>query len=160
MSLVYPKLEPLFHADVDVGAVQSVGHFPAGERRVIAITGGRITPLGNNPLLSGHIMPLGEDWQWARPDGVLELSAHYVLELDCGDRIEVNAEGFRHGPPGVLERLMRGEDVDPSEYYFRTAVRLRTASSRPELARLNSLVIVCRAGRRAKQVCIDYFAVA
>jgi hypothetical protein len=32
----------------------------------------------------------------------------------------VTNRGIRRGPPAVMERLGRGEPVDPSEYYFRT----------------------------------------
>jgi hypothetical protein len=28
--------------------------------------------------------------------------------------------GMRHGPEAVIERVEKGEDPDPSEYYFRT----------------------------------------
>ena len=41
--------------------------------------------------------------------------------------ILVNSEGIRHGPPEVLARLMTGEMVDPSLYYFRTACGSRPA---------------------------------
>ena len=37
--------------------------------------------------------------------------------------------GVRHGPPAVMDRLNRGEKVDPSEYYFRTAPVFETASA-------------------------------
>ena len=36
--------------------------------------------------------------------------------------------GIRRGPPDVLRRLDRGEDVDPSAYYFRTNPVFETAS--------------------------------
>ena len=47
----------------------------------------------------------------------------------------VQAHGVRHGSPDVLARLGRGEDVDASEYTFRTSTRIETAA--PELDWLN-----------------------
>ena len=41
--------------------------------------------------------------------------------------IQVDSRGLRTGPPEVLARLGRGEDVDPALYYFRTAMRFETA---------------------------------
>src|SRR5438876_187078 len=35
--------------------------------------------------------------------------------------------GLRHGPPEVLAALARGEAVDPSKYYCRTAPRFPTS---------------------------------
>jgi hypothetical protein len=36
--------------------------------------------------------------------------------------------GLRHGPADVMDRLGRGEPVDPSLYYFRTAPFFETSS--------------------------------
>ena len=159
-----PSLRALFSADVDVGGIETLGPMAMGERRVIAITGGVVSPARpddpDNALFSGRVLALGEDWQWVRGDGITELLARYVLELASGERIEVEAQGYRHGPAEVLARIARGDAVDPAEYYFRTAVRMRTASARPALARLNGLVIVCAAERRARQVCLTYYEVA
>lgn len=158
-ATVVPGLRPLFHAEVEVGPVETVARLQAGGRRVIAITGGRITPAEAGSPFRGRILPVGEDWQWARADGTLELVAHYVLELDGGERIEVQAEGLRHGPAEVLERLARGEPVDPREYYFRTAVRLRTDAADPAIERVNRLVLVCAGERRDRLVCLSFYEV-
>ncbi len=44
------------------------------------------------------------------------------------------------GPPEVLQRLDRGEEVDPAHYYFRIAPMFETADAR--LAWLNDLLAV------------------
>jgi hypothetical protein len=56
-------------------------------------------------------------------------------------------KGFRHGPAAVLDRLNRGETVDPSEYYFRTAPFFETASAK--YAWLNGIVAVATGHRTA-----------
>jgi hypothetical protein len=45
---------------------------------------------------------------------------------------------------------LRGEPVDPSEYYFRVAVRLETAA--PRLALLERSIFVASAVREADRV--------
>jgi hypothetical protein len=64
----------------------------------------------------------------------------------------------RHGRPDVLERLAAGEDVDASEYTFRTATQIETASR--ELDWLNKGVFVGVGGRRAGGVIYETYLVA
>ena len=42
--------------------------------------------------------------------------------------IGLTYRGIRHGPPDVIDRLNRGEPVDPATYYFRTALAFETAA--------------------------------
>jgi len=60
--------------------------------------------------------------------------------------------------PEVLERLGRGEDVDASEYTFRTSTRIETASR--ELDWLNKGVFVGVGGRRPRGVIYETYLVA
>jgi hypothetical protein len=63
----------------------------------------------------------------------------------------------RHGTPEVLERLGRGEDVDASEYTFRTSTQIETASG--ELAWLNKGVFIGVGGRNAGDVVYETYLV-
>jgi hypothetical protein len=134
----------LFTVEAAVSAPVAVGDPGGGVRRYIPITSGRFSG-----SISGRVLP-GTDWQTVLPDGTIELSAHYALETDTGDRIEVVSEGLRAGPPEILQRLAAGEAVDPSLYYFRTAMRFRTGA--PSLARLNAVLAVAVAERQAQLV--------
>ena len=95
-----------------------------GARRVIPITGGE----AKGPRLRGHILAAGADFQATRIDGVTELEARYVLETDDGARIYIENRGLRHGPADAMEKLGRGEVVDPALLYFRTTPRFETAA--------------------------------
>ena len=95
----------------------------------------------------------GVDWQSVRPDGTLEIDAHYTLDTDAGELIEVRSQGLRKATAEVTERLLRGEVVDPDEYYFRTHVRFSTAAER--LAWLNDLLAVSTGRRDRSLVTID-----
>ncbi len=64
--------------------------------------------------------------------------------------MQVVSQGMRHGPPEVLARLGRGEDVPSSQYFFRTIMRFETGAS--ELAFLNKTIAVATAERKARRV--------
>jgi hypothetical protein len=132
---------------IDVGVPVDVGETGLGRRRMIPLLGGTV-----DGRWRGTVIPGGADWQTVRADGTLEIDARYVLALDAG-RVEVHSTGLRSGPPAVLARLAAGEPVAPEEYYFRTAIRFRTAA--PALAELNDLLAIARGERRASAVLID-----
>jgi hypothetical protein len=69
----------------------------------------------------------------------------------------VQAHGVRHGSPEVLARLAQGEDVDPSEYTFRTATQIQTAES--ALAWLNRGVFVSVGARQPSGVIYETYLV-
>jgi hypothetical protein len=69
----------------------------------------------------------------------------------------VSSEGLRHGPAEVLDRLARGEHVDPSLYYFRTAMRFETSD--PSADWLNRILAVARGQRQARSVQLDVYEV-
>ena len=60
--------------------------------------------------------------------------------------------------PTCSSRLSRGEDVDASEYMFRTSTRITTASR--QLDWLNKGVFVSVAGRQPGGVIYDAYLVA
>jgi len=66
--------------------------------------------------LNGRILPGGSDWQIIRADGAADIQARYTIESDTGARILVYSAGLRHGPPEVMARLAKGDNVDPSLY--------------------------------------------
>ena len=80
-----------------------------------------------------------------RPDGVLQLDVRLTLETDDGALIFMTYRGVRHGPDDVIARLNGGEDVDPSEYYFRTAPFFETSAGK--YAWLNSIICIGKGNR-------------
>jgi hypothetical protein len=147
------QLVPLMNVAVEVEEALSAGATPVGEVRLIRFTSGTFEGDG----LRGRLLPGGTDWQQSRTDGVLEIRAHYLLQTDQGEIIEVISEGLRDASPDVVARIARGESVDPAEYYFRTHIRLRTASAR--IARLNRLIAVSFGSRQARSVQLRVFSV-
>jgi hypothetical protein len=57
--------------------------------------GGTVT----GPLLTGRVVDFsGADWPIVRPDGVVDLNAHYVIEATDGTLIYLRNQGYVHGP--------------------------------------------------------------
>jgi len=126
--------EPLFRIIAELGEMQLFGTTPYGERRIIEIIGGRV----EGAMLEGKILPGGSDWQIIRSDGVTDIQARYAIETTSGARILVRSDGLRHGPPDIIARIARGENVDASLYYFRTIMRYETSD--PSFDRLNKMI--------------------
>lgn len=64
---------------------------------------------------------------------------------------------MRHGNAEVLGRLVRGEDVDASEYTFRTATQIEAAA--PNLDWLNKGIFVGVGARHAGGVTYETYLV-
>ena len=147
------KTEFLCKLEVTLESVRDLGDTPLGRRRIIGITGGRFS----GERLSGRVLPGGADWQLIRADGVAWLDARYTLETSDGALIYVSNRGYRHGPKNVIDRLARGEDVDPSLYYMRTTPWFETSAA--AYAWLNRAVCVGTGARRADRVELEFFEV-
>ena len=145
--------EPIFTIHAELSGILNLGRTPYGERRIIDIVGGTV----RGRKLDGRILPGGADWQIVRSDGAADIQARYTIETDAGARILVTSDGLRHGSPEVLERLARGDNVDPSLYYFRTVMRFETAD--PAVDWLNRILALARGQREARAVRLDVYEV-
>ena len=145
--------QPIFTIFAELEGITSLGRTPYGERRVIGILGGSV----RGPKLNGRILPGGADWQIIRTDGAADIKARYIIETDDGARIMVTSEGLRHGPPEVMERLARGDNVDPAHYYFRTVMRFETSD--PKVDWLNRILALARGQRETRAVRLDVYEV-
>ena len=97
--------------------------------------------------MKGRVLDGGGDWLLLRRDGVLQLDVRQTLETDDKQHIYMTYRGYRHGPKDVIDRLNRGEAVDPSLYYFRTTPWFETASEK--YAWLNGICTVATGERQA-----------
>jgi hypothetical protein len=144
---------PLFKITLQVGEPQPLGDGPAGNRRVVPVTGGTF----EGARLRGTVLPGGSDWIIARPDGATQLDVRLVLKTADGALLGMTYRGLRHGPEAVIARLNRGEPVDPAEYYFRTAVVFETGAA--EYAWLTRLIAVATGHRPPSGPTYDVFEV-
>lgn len=143
----------VFSLTVTVATPVEVGETGIGARRVIPITGGRLVGEG----MSGRICAGGADYQIIRPNGLTELHARYAIEMDDGAFIYVENTGLRSGPREALDKIRRGEAVDPSLIYFRSTPRFETGS---DVYRwLTESLFVASGARRPDRVELDVFRV-
>jgi hypothetical protein len=148
---VQPTLDLIARFRVVLGHPLELGQTQWGRRRVIPIKGGDF----DGPLLSGTVVPGGADWQVVHDDGMATIDTRYTVQSNDGALISVVTAGVRDGSPQVLQRLARGEPVDPASYYFRVSVRYETSDA--EYAWLNRIVAVASAVRLAHQVVYDAY---
>jgi hypothetical protein len=143
---------PIMQIDLSVSAPVETGMVGGQNRRCIPITGGNVSGGYQGVVENG-----GADWQTVLPDGSLNIDARYILRLAEGT-VEVESRGLRTGPPEVLAQLGAGETVDPALYYFRTAMRFRTAA--PSLLRLNHILAISVGERLPETVRLTVYEVA
>jgi len=139
----------VFTITARIGGVTSAGDIGTGERRIIPIVGGEVRGEG----LNGKILAFGADFQIVRPDSSIELEAKYALETDDGAVIYVENRGIRRGPIDLVQKLNRGEAVDPALIYFRTVPRFETGAAKYRW--LMQSLFVASAARHADRVVID-----
>jgi hypothetical protein len=84
--------------------------------------------------LTGRDSPGGADWQIIRSDGCCRYQGAVYHRDRRRSADHGHQRGLRHGPPEVMEKLARGDNVDPAHYYFRTVMRFETADPRGRLA--------------------------
>jgi hypothetical protein len=133
--------------------MQEMGNTPKGLRRIIPILGGTF----HGPEIRGTVVPGGYDWQLVRSDGVAEIEARYLLRTDDGELITIVDMGLRHGPVAVMDRMARGEYVDPEHYYFRSVPVFETASEKYHW--LTTHVFVASGVRKPDKVVISVFKI-
>src|SRR6185369_4144680 len=133
--------------------IRDLGPTPHGRRRIVAILGGRVT----GARLTAEIVSGGADWQHVRSDGVLELKARYSILTKDGTEIAVINRGIRRAPPEIMERMSRGEAVDPALVYFRTVPTFEAPAGAYDW--LNRSVFLASAARLPDQVRLRIFEV-
>ena len=154
MQLPAPRLTQVYRLEATLGQPLDLGNNPKGHRRIVLQTGGTFT----GPQINGKLLPgASADWQIVLPDGTALADIRYTLQTDRGDLLYVQSHGVRHGSAEVLARLGRGEDVDPSEYTFRTSTQIETAAA--ELDWLNKGVFVSVGGRQPGGVVYETYLV-
>jgi hypothetical protein len=109
------------------------------------------------PKLKGTVLPGGACWMLMRRDDVLEIEARITLETDDKQQIYMSWKGFRHGPKEVIDRLNRGEAIEPSTYYFRTTPYFETSSEKYNW--LNRICSIATGARPARGRTFEVFQV-
>ena len=148
-----PALEYVFKLTAELDPPLEQGEIGGLRKRIIPIRGGVVS----GPRLSGVVLPGGADWQTLRPNNVADIYARYTLRADDGTLIAVENPGVRRAPDDIMRKLIAGERVDPSSYYFRTTPRLE-APAGPH-GWVSESMFVCQGIRWPDSVEIRFFVV-
>ena len=152
--LPYPRLTQVYRLEATLAEPMDLGDVAQGHRRIVPLTGGTF----RGAEINGKLLPgASADWQIVLPDGTALGDIRYTLQTDGDDLLYVQSRGVRHGRAEVLARLGRGEDVDASEYTFRTSTQIETAA--PDLAWLNKGIFISVAGRQPGGVIYETYLV-
>ena len=149
-----PRLTKIYRLEASLGEPLDVGEVPGGHRRIVPLVGGTFT----GPDLRGELVPgVSADWQVLLPDGTALGDIRYTLRTERGDLLSVQSRGVRHGSPEVLARLGRGEEVDASDYTFRTSTKIEAAAA--HLDWVNRGIFIGVAGRQPGGVIYEVYLV-
>ena len=146
------RTEHLMQVRADLDDPLVVADAPLGTRRILYFKRGEFS----GPRLRGELLPGGGDWVLGRGDGVAELDIRMALRTGDGALIYASCAGIFDITPEQRERIAKGGDVDPSTYYFRTAIRFETGAA--DYRWLNRLLAVGSGRRMPSGMVTEVFA--
>jgi hypothetical protein len=153
-QLPNPRLTKVYRLEASLDAPLDLGEITQGHRRIVPLSGGTVS----GPEINGSLVPgASADWQIVLPDGTALGDIRYTLRTNGGALLYVQSRSVRHGSAEVLARLGRGEDVEASEYTFRTSTQIETAD--PELDWLNRGIFISVGGRQPGGVIYETYLV-
>ncbi|KAK3318873.1 hypothetical protein B0H66DRAFT_640190 [Apodospora peruviana] len=156
-DLPLPTLTKDFHLECDLNPKLSLGSGPGNTLlNWISFTGGRWNATWGN----GTIELGGHDYQYVLPELAARLDTRYLLKTadEKPAYIEIKTDGWRTGPPEVLEALndpARADDVDPSLYKFRLFIGMNTGDVRYN--HVNTTMWVASGKRQGAKVIYDAY---
>ncbi|WP_322028647.1 DUF3237 domain-containing protein [Paraburkholderia sp. J76] len=109
------RTRPLFVVRLGVKPIVTVGRTPSALRRLGIVESGTF----EGDRLAGTVLDGSNDWQTVRGDTGTTHDVRLALRTGDGVNLLMSYRGVRHGPAEVVQRLERGEVVDPASYYFR-----------------------------------------
>ncbi len=157
MTLPAPTLEHVCDLTVFVAAPLEAGQITGlnsrGRRRIIPITGGKVTG-----RINGTVLPGGADFQIVVSETSADLDARYLLALVDGSHVYVQNRALRRGSAEDIARLVCGEPVDPAAIYFRCVPTFEVST--PALAWMTESIFVGTGARFPDRVEISVYRVA
>jgi len=150
-----PELKSTYIGElrIEVAGSYLLGSSPLGQRRLDRLDKGHF----KGPKVEAEVVAGGMDLLLGGADGALRPDVRLVLKLDDGETLLIVYRGVRHGPPEVMQRIARGEQASPHEYYLRTGLVFETASRKYEW--MNRIVGVGVGRRVPGAVIYDVFEI-
>ncbi len=148
-----PGLTHVFSLRGELAPAVEQGEIDGHRKRFIPVTGGTV----GGPQLNGRVLPGGGDWQAIAPGGLTLVLARYSIEASDGTVIAVTNTGVRTAETEVMDKLVRGIEVPPNAYYFRTTPVFDVRPGPHEWLRRH--VFVARGIRKPDHVIVDFYRV-
>ena len=149
-----PELKSTYIGElrIEVTGSYMLGASPLGQRRLDRLEKGHF----KGPKIDAEIVA-GMDLLLGGSDGAMRPDVRRVVKLDDGETLLIVYRGVRHGPPEVMQRIAKGEQVSPHEYYLRTGMVFETASAKYDW--LNRIVGVGVGRREPSAAVYDVFEI-
>jgi hypothetical protein len=128
------EAEPLCEMVIQTAPARVV-RFAGGRKAIALIRSGTVTG-----RIAGEVLAGGADWFVIDPAGVGHVDVRLMLAVEDDETIDVAYDGKLVMPRGGWKRLAAGEDLPPSEVYFRTS--LRFVAPEGKYGWLNAIVAV------------------
>lgn len=115
------------------GALSGIGRaaaFAFARDKARVVVSGRRAEEGRT--LAAELVALGAEAQFIQADVRIEEEVRNLVDGTVG--------GVRHGPADVIQRLEKGEEVDPASYYFRIGPTFEAPAGK--YAWLNGIIAV------------------
>jgi hypothetical protein len=151
--MIPPALTYVTTISAFVSPALEIGAIATGRRRIIPITGGTV----KGDRINGTIGAGFNDYQLVRNDNVAEIQARYIIDTHDGAKIYVENNGIRHAAPDIVEKLIKGEPVDPALVYFRAVPKLECSDPRYEW--VNRSLFICTGIRHPDCVELTFWRV-
>jgi len=149
-----PELKSTYIGElrIEVTGSYMLGASPLGQRRLDRLEKGHF----KGPKIDAEIVA-GMDLLLGGSDGAMRPDVRLALKLDDGETLLIVYRGVRHGPAEVMQRIAKGEQVSPHEYYLRTEMVFETASAKYDW--LNRIVGVGVGRREPSAAVYDVFEI-
>jgi hypothetical protein len=146
------QVRPLFVMSLEVPPLFVVGATPDAFRRIGVIQGGSF----EGERLSGVVLN-GNDWQSVRNNSCNKLDVRLLLQTNDGALIVMTYQAMRTGPATIMEKLDKGEPVEPTSYYFRMNPTFETQAGKYDW--INRIIAVGTGHRLAEGPLYSIFEV-
>ena len=149
-----PKLQSEFLLTIRITLekLHDFGDTPHGTRHIDMLGEGSF----EGPKLRGKVIG-GMDQKIFRSDGAMNPNVRLVLKAEDDALIYMHYTGIRHGSKEVMEKIAKGEEVDPTEYYLRNTPYFETSASQYDW--LNRIVSVGVGRRMPDHAAYDIFQI-
>lgn len=91
--------------------------------------------------MSGKVLPIGMCTTYTPASGINIIKAPMLLEADDGAKIFMTMDAYLHLPQELEDRMLRGEYVEPAQYYYKGTVSFDTGDEKYKW--LENKVFVC-----------------